>query len=374
MPQQRRPPLAAQPPMVRRNSSPARERQENGRPAPRGGAAPRAGQRSPGNSGDPSRASRDLSRQPVAKRGGGGGGGGGGGRLAAAARGGSPRTPSPREASPPGEVASPPREIALDALPDDLSIFRSSYKIAAGDGAEPPSTPHAAPHSTPPPLPLPRHAHAPPRSPHERPLPRHTTTPPATAMDRAAADRAAAAAAGSSPQGPTTPPQRPLPEAARRRPSFDEAAHAPESSRDLPEIFDYRQLVWTDEGRKLPAGANVTKLESHLSDQQFLEARCARHPQNPTPLTLPFSPLKLSSSWPCNTPSPLSLADARHGSLRVLQIGRRGANACEARGRAFLTRAPFTPALHGLYHPYAKTTKNRAVTCVSVLFTVLVLE
>ena len=87
----------------------------------------------------------------------------------------------------------------------------------------------------------------------------------------------------SAPQGPTTPPQRPLPEAARRRPSIDEAAHAPESSRDLPEIFDYRQLVWTDEGRKLPAGANVTKLESHLSDQQFFEARCARHTQPQTP-------------------------------------------------------------------------------------------
>ena len=95
--------------------------------------------------------------------------------------------------------------------------------------------------------------------------------------------RRAGSRTGSSPQGPTTPPQRPLPEVARAQPSFDEAALAPESSRDLPEIFDYRQLVWTDEGRKLPAGANVTKLESHLSDQQFFEARCARHPPNPKP-------------------------------------------------------------------------------------------
>jgi len=209
----------------------------------------------------------------------------------AAARGGSPRASSPREASLPGEL-----ELELDALPDDLSIFRSSYKIAADNGAEPPGTPHAAPHS--PPLPLPRHAHAPPRSPHDRPLPRHTTTPPATATERAAEDRAAAAAGTTSPQGPTTPPQRPSPEAARaRQPSFDEAAHAPESSRDLPEIFDYRQLVWTDDGRKLPAGANVTKLEAHLSDQQFCEA-----PSHPPKPSLPRRKL----SAPCNVLPPLS--------------------------------------------------------------------
>ena len=58
---------------------------------------------------------------------------------------------------------------------------------------------------------------------------------------------------------------------AKRRP-FDDGAVTPGSEMWVgAEIFDYRQLVWNDAGRKLPPGANVTKLETHLSEQQFVE-------------------------------------------------------------------------------------------------------
>ena len=36
-------------------------------------------------------------------------------------------------------------------------------------------------------------------------------------------------------------------------------------------IYDYRKLVWSDEGRQLPPGVNAAKLEAHLSDGQFEE-------------------------------------------------------------------------------------------------------
>jgi len=34
-------------------------------------------------------------------------------------------------------------------------------------------------------------------------------------------------------------------------------------------VLDYRRLIWSDEGRQLPPGVNVAKLEAHLSESQF---------------------------------------------------------------------------------------------------------
>ena len=36
-------------------------------------------------------------------------------------------------------------------------------------------------------------------------------------------------------------------------------------------IFDYKRLVWSEEGRQLPPGVNAAKLETHLSEEQFVK-------------------------------------------------------------------------------------------------------
>tara|TARA_B110001452_G_scaffold242266_1_gene224945 strand:- start:113 stop:805 length:693 start_codon:yes stop_codon:yes gene_type:complete len=101
-------------------------------------------------------------------------------------------------------------------------------------------------------------------TPDERPLPRHSAPPP-TATDRAAADAPAT-------RGPVLHEAAASPLARARRRSFDDGAVTPGSEMWVgAELFDYRQLVWNDAGRKLPPGANVTKLEMHLSEQQFVE-------------------------------------------------------------------------------------------------------
>lgn len=36
-------------------------------------------------------------------------------------------------------------------------------------------------------------------------------------------------------------------------------------------VYDYKRLVWSDDGRHLPPGVNAAKLEAHLSESQFEE-------------------------------------------------------------------------------------------------------
>jgi hypothetical protein len=43
--------------------------------------------------------------------------------------------------------------------------------------------------------------------------------------------------------------------------------------------IDYRQLMWSDEGRVLPPGVNVAKLEAHLSATQFRDVLGMGRPQ-----------------------------------------------------------------------------------------------
>ena len=56
------------------------------------------------------------------------------------------------------------------------------------------------------------------------------------------------------------------------------ASH-PNRETDGEVVVDYRKLVWSDEGRVLPPGVNVAKLEAHLAEGQFEEVLGMGRPQ-----------------------------------------------------------------------------------------------